>query len=102
MKGLLLALAISATGALALGAGSPANAMTAGAVSGMSDIAKPDTLTQKVWYDRGYCWEFPWRCRHRYYRPYYGYGYYRPYYRPYYSYGYYPWWGYRHHYRRYW
>jgi hypothetical protein len=100
MKGLLLALAISAASALAFGTGNPADAMTVGAVTGMSDIAKPDTLTQKVWY-RDYCWEFPWRCRprHRYYRSYY--------YPRYYSYPrfyYYPWWRHhhRHHYYRHW
>jgi hypothetical protein len=93
MKGLLLALAISATSALAFGGGNPANAMTAGAVTGISDIAKQDTLTQKVgYYGRYYGYYYP----GYYYRPYYYYP--RPYYYP--RYYYYPWWGHhrRHHY----
>ncbi len=99
MRKLLYALILSA-GAFAFGSGTPANALTANSVAGMSDVAKPGSVAQNVhWYGyRSYCWEYPWRCR---YRPYWGYRrhYYYPrwhrrhhYYRPYY----------RHHYRRYW
>ena len=90
MRKLLFALALM-MGAFAFGAGSPASAMPASPVTGMSEIVKPDGTAQKVYHRR-------WHRHNYYYRPYYyrpyRYYYYRPYYRPYYY--------RRHHYRRYW
>jgi hypothetical protein len=95
MKKLLFALVMLMTGAFAFAAGSPASAMTAGAVTGVSDIVKPGGAIQTVdYWDRHYCYEHPWRCRNRYY---YRRHYDRPYYRPYYFNYYRPhYWRYRH------
>jgi hypothetical protein len=74
MRKLLFALVMMLAGAFAFGAGTPANAMTAGTVAGMNDVVKTDGGVQKVYHwRRGFCWRYPydWRCRHRGYRPYY-------------------------------
>jgi len=67
MRKFLFALAML-IGAFALTAGTPAQAMTAGAVTGMSDIVKADATAEKVYHRRGrFCrWHpYNWRCRHR-------------------------------------
>jgi hypothetical protein len=81
MRKLFFALAMLMVGAFAFGAGSPAGAVTAGSVTGMSDVVKADNTLGKTHYRRRhYCWYRPysWRCRHRHHH-------HR-----------------RHHYRRYW
>jgi hypothetical protein len=59
MRKLLFALVIVAMGGFAFAGASPASAMTAGAVTGMSDIVKSDSTVDKVAYR---CW---WRYGHR-------------------------------------
>lgn len=78
MRKLLFALAMLMVGAFAFGTGSPASAaVTAGSVTGMSDIVKADNTLSKTYHRRGrYCWNHPysWRCRrhrHRHYRRHY-------------------------------
>lgn len=74
MRKLFFALAMLMVGAFAFGAGTPANAVTAGPVTGMSDVIKADNTLTKTYHRRGrYCWHHPysWRCRrprHRHYR----------------------------------
>jgi hypothetical protein len=71
MRKLLFAFVMMVTGAFAFGAGTPANAMTAGAAAGISDVVKADGGLQKAHgWRRGFCWRHPyhWRCRHRGYR----------------------------------
>jgi len=80
MKKLLFAFAMLVMGAFAF-SGTPAQAMPAGAVTGMSDILKPGGTAEPVhyhWRRRGFCWRYPyhWRCRGRGYRR--GFCYYNP------------------------
>jgi hypothetical protein len=65
MRKLMFALVMMMTGAFAIGAGTPAKAMTAGTVTGMSDVVKAGGAMQKVYYRGGFCWRHPyhWRCR---------------------------------------
>jgi hypothetical protein len=79
MRRLFFALVMLMAGGFMVGAGAPANAMTAGAVTSMSDVVKSDaTLNKAYHWRRGFCWRHPyhWRCRHRHYRRHY-----RPYWR---------------------
>jgi hypothetical protein len=87
MRKLLFALVMVMTGAFAFGAATPASAMTAAPVAGMSDAVKTDGVMQKVYhYRRGFCWRHPyhWRCQHRHYR--------RHYYRRHHHHHRRPWW----------
>ena len=69
MRKMLFALAMIMAGAFAFAAGSsPASAMTSGAVTSMSDIMKGSGADKATYYRRGYCSEYPWRCRRRHYR----------------------------------
>ena len=77
MRKMLFALAILVTGAFAFAAGSPASAMTANPVAGVSEAVQSSGTVEKVGYwgyrDRyyrrpyyrrhGYCYYYPWRCR---------------------------------------
>jgi hypothetical protein len=70
MRKLLFTLVMLLAGAFGFAAGTPAKAMTAGPVTGMSDIVKSGAATQNVHW-QGFCWRHPyhWRCRERrYYR----------------------------------
>jgi hypothetical protein len=71
MRKLLFALVVMTMG-FAFGGGTPASAMTAGAVTGMSDIIKPNSSVEQVrcwWrYGRRYCNHWGGWHRHRYHR----------------------------------
>jgi hypothetical protein len=74
MRKMLFALAVMVMGFFAIGAGSPASAATAGAVTALNDVVTSNSATQNItYYRRGYCYYYPWRCRRHHY------GYYRPY-----------------------
>lgn len=63
MRKLLFALALMVMGAFAFAAGTPASAMTAAPVAGMSDVVKADGLTQvRHWRHRRHHY---WRHHHR-------------------------------------
>jgi hypothetical protein len=87
MRKLLFALIVTVMGAFAFAGGTPANAMTAGAVTGMSDIVKSGSSIDQVrcwWrYGRRYC-SWGHRPRYRWHRRHHN-----------------RWWGHRRHYRRY-
>ena len=87
MKKLLFACAMMTAGAFAFAGASPASAMSAGPVTGMSDIVKSSGTADKVgyYYRRGFCGRYPWRCRG-------GYGPRYRYYAPRYRYYHRPWW----------
>jgi len=75
MRKLLFALVVMAVGGFAIAGSAPASAMTAGAVTGMSDIVKDSSSVQKVYHrgwwhrhhrhHRRHCW---WRHHHRHCR----------------------------------
>jgi hypothetical protein len=75
MRKLLFAVAVAATGAFAFAAGTPASAMPASPVTGMSDVVKADGTAQVVHWRRHHhrhwrhhnrrCW---WRHGHRHCR----------------------------------
>ena len=68
MRKLIFTLAIAVIGALAYAAGSPASAMTASPVAGMSEIVKSDATVQKVYHHRRWGHHRHWRFRHHGYR----------------------------------
>jgi hypothetical protein len=88
MKKLLFACAMSVAGAFAFTGASPASAMSAGPVTGLSDIVTSSAAAENVgyYYRRGFCGRYPWRCRRGFYGP--RYRYYAPRYRYYHR----PWW----------
>jgi hypothetical protein len=71
MRKLLFALVVVAMGGFAIAGGTPANAMTAGAVTGMSDIVKDNSSVDQVrcWWRYGHrhCTGW-WRYHHRHHR----------------------------------
>jgi hypothetical protein len=67
MRKLIFALAVAATGTLAYAVGTPASAMTAAPVTGMSDVVKQDGTVETVHYRRRH-WH---RHRHHHWRHHY-------------------------------
>jgi hypothetical protein len=84
MRKLLFALVMMVTGAFAFGGATPASAMAAAPVAGMSDVVKADSAMQQVTYYRyGYrrfCWKYPDhpRCYRRRWHRHYRHDYWRP------------------------
>jgi hypothetical protein len=78
---------MTVAGAFALAGATPASAVPAGPVTGLSDIVTSDAAADTVGYRyrRGFCARYPWRCRrwgygprYRYWGPRYRYRYGRP------------------------
>lgn len=79
MRKILFALIVMAMGGFAFAGATPASAMSAGAVTGLSDLVQTDTTAEKVTWVRRCWWSYGRRYCRTVWRPgYYGY---RPYYR---------------------
>jgi hypothetical protein len=77
MRKLLFALVVMAMGGFAFAGATPASAMSAGAVTGLSDIVRPEAATEKVAWVRRCWWRYGRRHCRSYWRP--GYGFRRHY-----------------------